>query len=147
MSPRTPFVIPVILLLVFAPLGWTAELEQTPVFISGQDGYHTYRIPSLIVTNKGTLLAFCEGRKTNGGDIGDIDLLLKRSFDGGKTWTKAQVVWDDGPNTCGNPCPVLDSRNGTIWLPMTHNIGSDTEEMLVNGTGKGTRTAWISRSD
>ena len=37
--------------------------EHVPVFVSGQEGYHTYRIPSLIATRKGTLLAFCEGRK------------------------------------------------------------------------------------
>ena len=147
MSTRHTFLVTVILLLAVAPFGRTAELEQTPLFISGQDGYHTYRIPSLIVTTKGTLLAFCEGRKKDSGDSGDIDLLLKRSFDGGKTWTKAQVVWDDGANTCGNPCPVVDSRTGTVWLLLTHNLGSDTEDRIVNGTSKGTRTAWVTRSD
>ena len=87
------------------------DLEQFAVFVSGQGGYHTYRIPSLIVTRKGTLLAFCEGRKNGRGDAGDIDLLLKRSPDGGKTWEKTQVVWDDGDNTCGNPCPVVDAQH------------------------------------
>ena len=52
-------------------------VDQTPIFVSGQEGYHTYRIPSLIVTGKGTLLAFCEGRKSSSGDSGDIDLLLR----------------------------------------------------------------------
>jgi len=42
------------------------------LFASGSDGYHTYRIPAIIVTNNGTLLAFCEGRKTGGGDAGHI---------------------------------------------------------------------------
>ncbi|MCX5654351.1 MAG: sialidase family protein [Planctomycetota bacterium] len=54
------------------------------VFVAGTDGYHTYRIPSLIVTPKGTLLAFCEGRKTGRGDAGNIDVVLRRSFDGGR---------------------------------------------------------------
>ena len=102
-------------------------LSNRPVFVSGQGGYHTYRIPSLIVTSKGTVLAFCEGRKNGRGDAGDIDLLLRRSLDGGKTWEKTQVVWDDGPNTCGNPCPVIDAKTGTIWLLLTHNLGGDTE--------------------
>jgi len=62
-----------------------AEPPRQDVFIAGQDGYHTYRIPSLITTTNGTLLAFCEGRKTSRSDTGDIDLLLKRSTDGGKT--------------------------------------------------------------
>src|SRR5262249_16932667 len=119
----------------------------TPIFVAGQDGYHTYRIPSLLVTRKGTLLAFCEGRKTSRGDTGDIDLLLKRSYDGGKTWAKTQVVWDDGANTCGNPCAVLDATTGTVWLLLTHNRGSDTEAMIVNGTSHGTRTVWLTKSD
>jgi len=61
-------------------------LSQT-VFQSGQDGYHTYRIPALIVTPRGSVLAFCEGCKTGPGDHGDLDLLMKRSTDGGATWS------------------------------------------------------------
>jgi sialidase-1 len=121
-------------------------LEQSPIFVSGTEEYHTYRIPSLIVSGKGTLLAFCEGRKEAGGDSGNIDLLLRRSTDGGKTWGKTQVLWDDGPNTCGNPCPVVDSRTGTIWLLLSHNLGSDTEDGIEDGTSKGTRTAWVTKS-
>src|SRR5437016_3531915 len=73
--------------------GGVAEPVQTPVFMAGEDGYHTYRIPALIVSPRGTLLAFCEGRKQGGGDAGDIDLVLKRSSDNGKTWGALQVVW------------------------------------------------------
>jgi len=120
--------------------------EQVDVFVSGQDGYHTYRIPSVIVTNKGTVLAFCEGRKHGRGDSGDIDLLVKRSQDGGRTFGPQQVVWDDADNTCGNPCPVIDRQSGTIFLLMTHNLGTDTEAMIAAGKSKGTRTVWICHS-
>ncbi len=147
MGTRGAAVAIAVLLLAVAAPGRAAEPEQAPVFVSGQDGYHTYRIPSLVVTKKGTLLAFCEGRKRGGGDAGDIDLLLKRSCDAGKTWSKAQVVWDDGDNTCGNPCPVVDRNTGTIWLLMTHNLGGDTEARILDGTSKGTRTVWVTRSD
>lgn len=123
------------------------EPDQAPLFISGREGYHTYRIPSLLVSKKGTLLAFCEGRKNGRGDAGDIDLILKRSLDGGKSWGKTQVVWDDADNTCGNPCPVVDAKTGTIWLLMTHNIGSDTQTMIVNGTSKKPRTVWVTKSE
>ncbi|HUT33155.1 MAG TPA: sialidase family protein [Planctomycetota bacterium] len=95
--------------------------EQADVFLSGQDGCHTYRIPALVVSKKGTLLAFCEGRRKGRGDAGDIDIVLKRSTDGGKTWGTMQVVWDDGANTIGNPCPVVDRDTGAIWLPVTRN--------------------------
>jgi sialidase-1 len=146
MVTRYPF-LTISLLLAVATTTPTVEPEQLSVFVSGRDGYHTYRIPSLVVTKKGTLLAFCEGRKKVGSDSGDIDLLLKRSFDGGKTWAKMQVVWDDAENTCGNPCPVVDARTGTIWLLLTHNLGRDTEAMIINGTSKGTRTVWVMKSD
>jgi len=122
------------------------DLRQTPLFVSGQQGYHTYRIPALIVTTKGTLLAFCEGRKQGRGDAGNIDLLLRRSFDGGRTWTKTQVVWDDGDNTCGNPCPVVERDTGTVWLLMTHNLGSDTQAQIMDGKSKGTRSVWVTKS-
>jgi len=58
-------------------------LSQLDVFVSGTDGYHTFRIPALTVTPKGTVLAFCEGRKKGRSDTGNIDLVLKRSFDSG----------------------------------------------------------------
>ena len=121
--------------------------QQTDVFISGTNGYHTYRIPSLLVTQNGTLLAFCEGRKKGRADSGDIDLLVKRSEDGGKTWSKQQVVWSDGANTCGNPCPVVDQRTGNIWLLMTWNHGDDRASVIKKNTGKDTRRVWMSRSD
>src|SRR4051794_318674 len=98
-------------------------VEQVDVFTSGQDGYHTYRIPAVIKAANGSLLAFCEGRKSAGGDSGNIDLVLKRSYDSGATWSAAQVVWDDQENTCGNPCPVIDETTGTVWLLLTHNLG------------------------
>jgi len=119
----------------------------TDLYIGGEDGYHTYRIPSLLVTNKGTLLAFCEGRKGGRGDSGNIDLLVRRSEDGGKTWSRQQVVWDDGANTCGNPCPVVDERTGTIWLTMTWNHGQDTEHQIMQAAGKDTRRVFVTHSD
>lgn len=128
---------------------WTAAAagpEQVDVFLSGQDGYNTYRIPSVVVTTKGSVLAFCEGRKKSSSDTGDIDLVLKRSTDGGKTFSKQQIVWDDQENTCGNPCPVIDRESGTVFLLLTHNLGIDHEPKIIARTSKGTRTVWISRS-
>jgi sialidase-1 len=116
------------------------------VFVAGQDGYHTYRIPSVLTTPKGTILAFCEGRKSGRSDSGDIDLVLRRSSDGGSTWGPLQVVWDDGANTCGNPCLVIDRDTGVIWMLMTHNLGQDPESKIIDGTAAGTRTVWASKS-
>jgi sialidase-1 len=112
----------------------TPSLEQIDVFLSGKDGYNTYRIPALAVTKKGTVLAFCEGRKNSGSDTGDIDLVLKRSTDGGRTWSDMQMIADDGDHTMGQPCPVVDQRNGTIWLPLCRD---NKRVLLTNSTDDG----------
>jgi sialidase-1 len=129
-----------------AALAAAEEPRRTDVFVSGTDGYHTFRIPAVLVSAKGTLLAFCEGRKNSRSDTGDIDLVLRRSTDGGKTWGPLQVVWDDGGNTIGNPCPVVDRNTGTIWLPLTRNLGIDKQSDIVSGKSKGTREVWITKS-
>lgn len=121
-------------------------IKQDVLWESGRHGYHTYRIPALAVTPKGTVLAFCEGRKSNGGDSGNIDLLVRRSTDNGKTWSEQSVVWDDLGNTCGNPCPVVDQKTGTIWLLSTWNRGDDHESMIVAGRSKDTRRVFVMSS-
>ena len=120
--------------------------EESVVFAAGEDGYHTYRIPALLATPKGTLLAFCEGRRLGRGDSGDIDLVVKRSADGGATWSKPLVVWNDGANTCGNPCPVVDAKTGRILLPMTWNGGADQGRQLHEGKAQGTRKVYLAHS-
>ena len=121
-------------------------VAKVDVYVSGQDGYHTYRIPAILAAPNGDLLAFAEGRKTGGGDAGDIDLLLKRSSDGGQTWTPQQVLWDDADNTCGNPCPVVDRDTGVIWLLATHNPGKASEKEIRTGATPGGRTVWVLHS-
>ena len=120
-------------------------LVQKALFVKGTGGYNNYRIPALITTHKGTLLAFCEGRE--GGDSSDIDLLVRRSEDGGKTWTPKQVIWDQGRNVCGNPCPVQDKDTGVIWLLLTWNDSTDRGQKLHNGTSKDTRRVYVCSSE
>ena len=125
----------------------TPAPAQVDVFVAGQDGYHTYRIPSVIATPRGTLLAFAEGRRAAGGDSGDIDLVMKRSTDGGTSWSAMTMVGDNGPNTFGNACPVIDISTGTIWLLSTHNAGVDRESAIIDSTSTGSRTVWVMKSD
>jgi len=113
---------------------------ETDVFVSVADSYHTFRIPSLLVAKDGTLLAFAEGRKTGRSDTGDIDLVSRRSKDGGRTWSPLEVVVDDLQNTVGNPCPVLDRQTGVIWLLLTRNLGQDKQKEIMAGKSTGTRT-------
>ena len=96
--------------------------DECTVFAAGKDGYHTYRIPAVILTASGTVLAFCEGRRNGRSDHGDIDLLLKRSSDCGATWSHQQIVYaEPGEITIGNPCPVVDQHTRTVWLLFCRN--------------------------
>jgi sialidase-1 len=113
------------------------------LFESGTNGYNTFRIPAIICTKRGTLLAFAEGRKKNSSDTGDIDLVLKRSEDNGKTWSELAIVWDDGENVCGNPAPVQDEVTGNIYLLSTWNLGDDQESEIISGTSRDSRRIFV----
>ena len=98
-------------------------LQEVPLFVAGEGGYHTYRIPAITVSARGTVLVFCEGRKTSPRDNGDIDLLMRRSVDGGKTWQPTQLVYEEGGNqpiTIGNPCPI-SAADGTVHVLFCRN--------------------------
>jgi sialidase-1 len=119
-------------------------LEQAPLFVGGDGGYRTYRIPALAVSSDGTLLAFCEGRRDGLADHGRIDLLLRRSFDHGKTWEPARVVVDGAGHTAGNPAPVVERASGAIALAFCRNAVDAKEEFIT--AGQAARTVWVTRS-
>jgi len=130
-----------------APLPTRSDAPfETDVYVAGQDGYHTFRIPSVILTGRATLLAFAEARRAGRSDAGDIDLVVKRSTDGGATWSALKVIGDNGTGTFGNPCPVIERESGTIWLLTTQNLGEDKEPQILDGTSKGGRTVWVMHS-
>ncbi len=81
----------------------------------------SYRIPALAVSTKGTILAFAEARRLNRSDVGDVDAVLRRSEDNGKTWGPEIVIMDAKEHSVNNPCPVVDSKTGRIWLFMARN--------------------------
>ena len=122
----------------------TNELKY--IFKSGSEGYNTFRIPSIITTDSGVVLAFAEGRKNSSSDSGDIDLVLKRSIDGGKTWGDLIIIRDDSTNVCGNPSPVIDRKTGKIFLLSTWNRGDDTESEIINTTSVDTRRVYVMNS-
>ena len=110
-------------------------LPKTDIFVGGQGGYHTYRIPAVVVSPNGTILAFCEGRKANRTDDGDIDLLLRRSTDGGRTWLPVQLLQEEGGDKLikfGNPCPVVDVETGSVILVTNRSMG-ETSNGRVGG--------------
>ena len=91
-----------------------------------ENGYHTYRIPTMVITSKGTVLLFCEGRKNSRRDHGDVDLIMTRSMDGGRTWSEHKLIHEEGGNDpirVGNPCPIIDRDGKTIHLLFTRGGG------------------------
>ncbi|MFN0172557.1 MAG: exo-alpha-sialidase [Bryobacteraceae bacterium] len=123
-------------------------ITHTDVFTAGKEGYHTFRIPTIVTTNDGTLIAFAEGRKDNSRDPGngDIDLVFKRSADNGRTWPAVQVLDDPGEKWgASNPTAVVDRSNGRVLLLYNRwEPGIDTPQAEV-GTMK--NQTWMRTSD
>ena len=120
------------------PQHHASQLLFDPAKDSFNISYHSFRIPSLVRTKKGTLLAFAEGRQCSHVDFGNINLVYKRSTDDGKTWGSLQEVVGAGAGTWGNPTAVVDQDTGTIWLFMSWNPGDKSQN---GGTNPCTNTA------
>ncbi|MCX5198552.1 exo-alpha-sialidase [Streptomyces sp. NBC_00249] len=126
--------------------GLTAAVSAP--FNAFTEGYDCYRVPTLTTTRDGTLLAIAEARTASCNDIGDIDLVLKRSTDNGRTWGPMQVVRGAGdPGAYGNPGPVVDAASGRITLlhaystwtagPDGHRVRGPRELRLTHSTDGG----------
>jgi len=127
-----------------APLLAVEPPDHVDVFVSGKDGYFAYRIPAIETAPDGSLLAFAEARKHNlsdpGGQKQDIDLVMKRSTDGGATWSAMRVIEDSGDCwSSANPATLVDRQTGRVWLwylrckpgRSTHTSRPGTDDMQV----------------
>lgn len=104
----------------FTPI-LAAPPESADVFVERTGGYFAYRIPAIETAADGSLLAFAEARKYNLDDPGfgnqDIDLVCRRSRDGGKSWSPMMLIEDPGERwSAANPATVVDRTNGRVWL-------------------------------
>lgn len=142
----------------------TTAVTSTP-FHAGREGYASFRIPAVVTTRTPTtpvttpvatpvttpaptLLAFCEGRVDSAADHGHIDIVLKRSTDGGRTWGPLQAVARNGSDLAGNPAPVvLDT--GRILLVHVRAAAGATEDAILRGRVKPAdgRRVWVQHSD
>ncbi len=104
----------IVLLVLLLPLQTFSQEGIVDVYIKKKEGYRNYRIPSIVCTNSGVLLAFAEGR-ANLLDHSENDIVLKRSTDHGKTWDNLIVVDEDGENALNNPQAVV-REDGRIIL-------------------------------
>ncbi len=106
---------------------------------AGQDSCDTYRIPGLVTTNEGSLIAVYDNRYNRSKDLQeDIDIGMSRSTDGGQTWEDMKVILDMGEwggrqerlNGAGDPCVLYDSNKGTLWVAALWMSGLTTDDML-----------------
>jgi sialidase-1 len=116
------------------------------VFSNGKDGYQYFRIPAIVKTLNGDLLAFAEGRVHDWRDFGHIEIVMKRSTDNGVTWSDLQVVATNKRYVAGNPGVVVDTKDpdhpGKMWL--AYNTNKFPEEKIMDGTG--VREVWVTSS-
>lgn len=104
-------------------------LEKSDLFTGGMNGISLYRIPGIVVTAKGTVLAYCEARKNGATDWGEIEVHLRRSLDGGKSWQASQHIahtsgriegnpqkkeGGEHEQTVNNPVAIVDRERGAI---------------------------------
>ncbi len=117
------------------------EIEQTDLFISGTGGYHTYRIPAILLSPKGHVLAFCEARKESHRGGTPTDLVLRRSTDGGKSWLPMQVLIHlPNGDAIMYPVPVVDPATRAIVLVCTRVAGHTATHyghLLITSTDDG----------
>lgn len=108
------------------------------LFDGGPSGQHSFRIPSIVKTKNGTLIAMCECRRWNNSDWGDINVVFKRSFDNGATWTQMGEIAASGNGTWGNPTSVYDpaqGTNGRVWVFLSWNDGTHTSMSTIDSWG------------
>jgi sialidase-1 len=89
-------------------------LEKSDLFTAREGGYHTYRIPGIVRTVNGTLLAYAAARDTDIWDYGNYDTVLRRSTDGGKTWSPMEVFVDSGQSTVDNCILIVDQQRAGV---------------------------------
>jgi sialidase-1 len=126
-------------------IGYSHRLITTSTPFESGTGYNTYRIPALVRTGEGTLLAVCEGRATVSDD-GDINLVLRRSTDNGATWLAQQVLaGDSDTNNWRDPTLIVDGAR--IHLICCWRHGNDSEAEIKAGTGVDTQRVYHLYSD
>ena len=136
-----------LLILVCNLLQSLSFAQENIVFAAGQEGHAAYRIPAILALPNGDLLAFAEGRVNGLDDFGDVNLVMKRSLDGGHTWSPLRTLVDYDSLQAGNPAPVVDlfdheHPQGVVYL--FYNTGNNHEyDIRMN---RGVREVWMMKS-
>ncbi|MBI5693791.1 MAG: exo-alpha-sialidase [Verrucomicrobia bacterium] len=106
------------------PLAAAPLLERVDLFAEGQAGFVSYRIPGIVVTAKGTVLAYCEARKFTPADRGELEIHLRRSSDGGRTWSPQLQIAHLGPRLPRNPHLPDDKKRKDMGGPEQQTVNN-----------------------
>ena len=120
--PRSPLRVALLSVVPLFCLSLPAapHFERQNLFEEKTAGFVSYRIPGLVVTAKGTVLAYCEARKNSGADWGEIEIHLRRSTDGGRTFSPATQIAHRGPRLARHP------------VALAHKSGRPDEQTVNN---------------
>lgn len=116
----------IVFLVWFLPTQCFAIMQSDPMelsdsqslFVSGKDGVHTYRIPAIITAKNGDLIAACDARRKSAADLKlqrTIDIVFRRSVDGGKTWSPIEMLDPIEDGGCSDPSFLLDKTSGDLF--------------------------------
>jgi len=86
------------------------------LYAQGDAGYDTFKIPTMITAANGTILCFAEARSEHKDDWSKTDVVVRKSYDFGSTWTPLEVIIEENDLVIGNACPVVEKSTGFIWL-------------------------------
>lgn len=135
--------------LLLAVQAFAASPEVVDVFVPKADGFRSIRIPSVLVTKAGTVLAFAEGRAAE-ADQARNKIILKRSGDGGRTWGKLAIIAEDGDRALNNPCAVLERQSGRIlvmYQSYPAGVGERSGRITPGFEGELIVRTWLISSD
>ena len=125
--------------VLFLALPWAVALgapllETVDVFEEKQAGFVSYRIPGIVVTAKGTVLAYAEARKFTSADRGEIEIHLRRSTDGGRTFSPQQQIAHVGPRLPRNPHMPDDKKKKDMGGPDEQTVNNPMLIAARDGT-------------
>lgn len=110
------------------------DFSEANLFQEDTDGFKLYRIPGIVVTSNGTILAYCEARKYTVADRGEIEIHLRRSTDGGATWTVAHQIAHHGPRSVRNPHMSEKKKSKDMGGPDEQTVNNPVAISCRNGT-------------
>ena len=121
-------------LLSFAPVATADEFTETVLFEEDTGGFKLYRIPGMVVTSNGTVLAYCEARKFTEADRGEIEIHLRRSTDGGQTWSPAVQIAHLGERLPRNPHMPEKKKSKNMGGPDEQTVNNPVAIASRDGT-------------